>query len=367
MCLALAAAVSTLAARQEPQYRGGTTTVSIYATALDEQGRLVTDLSAGDFEVFDDGRQQPLSVFANDLRPITIVVMLDRSGSMRPHFDRVRDAAEAFVEALLPADRARVGSFSNQIRIDPATFTSDRDVLVRILHEDLQDPGTTPLWNATALAMDALRHEEGRRVILVFTDGKDTPGFGGSTHFEDVRLRSQVEEVMVYGIGFSEVCDAGSGDVRTPRVPYGRGGVWYQRGGRRGPMGPSGPRIPGLPGIPEGPPIPGMPGAPRFPPGPVVPPAPRSPAPATARSNPCAEAGPDPELRELAAVGGGGYFELHSADDLRSTFARVADELHHQYLLAFTAEKLDNRIHQLEVRARRPGVTVRARHTYMAD
>ena len=78
------------------------------------------------------------------------------------------------------------------------------------------------------------------------------------------------------------------------------------------------------------------------------------------------EAGPDPQLRELANVGGGGYFELMNTDDLAATFARVADELHQQYLLAFTPEKLDGELHQLEVKVKNPNFTARARQSYVA-
>ena len=81
----------------------------------------------------------------------------------------------------------------------------------------------------------------------------------------------------------------------------------------------------------------------------------------------CADAGPDPELRQLAEEGGGGYFELKAGDDLRATFSRVADELHHQYLLAFSATHLDGTVHRLEVRVRPPGLSVRARRSYVAD
>jgi VWFA-related protein len=361
--LLVAAGATGLVARQEPRFRGGANMVSVYATVVESGGRLVTDLRESDFEVYDNGVRQDITVFASDLQPITIVVMLDRSGSMKPHFERVRDAAEAFVAELLPDDRARIGSFSDRIELDPETFTSDRDALVRILHEDLQPPGTTPLWNATAAAMNALAREQGRRVILVFTDGKDTPGIGGNATFEEIQRRSQVEEIMVYAIGFSEVCEPDR-DGRPPRPPIG-GGVLYQR-------------IPGIPG--GGPPIPGggprRPGVPvpRFPPpGPTMPGLPpRVPSPPEPRArvftdHACADAEPDPDLPALAAVGGGGYFELDSTDDLRSTFARVADELHHQYLLAFSAGKLDRRIHRLDVRVRQPQLTVRARKTYLAD
>ncbi|MEO8482576.1 MAG: VWA domain-containing protein [Acidobacteriota bacterium] len=353
-----------LGARQAPEFHGGTNTVSIFATVLDENARLVTNLKQADFDVFDNGVKQPVTVFANDLQPITIVVMLDRSGSMKPHFERVREAADVFVDNMLPADRARIGSFSDHIAIDPETFTSDRDQLRRILRENLLPPGVTPLWNAANLAMDALRREQGRRVILVFTDGKDTPAVGPNVDFRAVRDRSQIDDVMVYAIGFAEECPD---DVESqkPRAPLGgRGGpVLFQRmpgggGGRGGFPGGSGGRgRPGSP-FPPGPSIPGMP--------PIIPPIGPGGGFWTS-APPCVESGPDPDLRELAAVGGGGYFELRSTADLRTTFARVADELHHQYLLAFNASRQDHALHRLEVRVRQPRMTVRARRNYVAD
>src|SRR4051812_7440533 len=77
--LVFALGVVLSGARQRPDFRGGTNTVSVFATALDENQRLVTDLSADDFEVFDNGVKQPITVFANDQQAITVVVMLDRS------------------------------------------------------------------------------------------------------------------------------------------------------------------------------------------------------------------------------------------------------------------------------------------------
>ena len=81
---------------------------------------------------------------------------------------------------------------------------------------------------------------------------------------------------------------------------------------------------------------------------------------------PCTATEPDPGLREVALDSGGGYFALHTTEALGETFARVADELHRQYLLGFTPVNLDGKLHTLEVRMRDPNLTVRARRTYMA-
>ena len=109
----------------------------------------------------------------------------------------------------LPEDRARVGSFSMQVRIGPAEFTSDHEALRRVLRDELQDPGPTPLWKATAEAMTALGQQDGRRVVLLFTDGQDSPlDPAMAMNFADVRTRAQAEEVMVYAIGLSDRCGA---------------------------------------------------------------------------------------------------------------------------------------------------------------
>ena len=76
---------------------------------------------------------------------------------------------------------------------------------------------------------------------------------------------------------------------------------------------------------------------------------------------------PDRNLRKLAEETGGGYFELKKTDDLGPTFTRVAQELHATYTLGFTPTLMDNKEHKLEVRLKQPGLTARARKTYIAS
>jgi Ca-activated chloride channel family protein len=310
--LAVAVGV-TLPARQQP-FKSGARTVAVYATVTDAGGRLVPDLTKDDFEVYDNGKLQPVSVFSNDVQPITIVVMLDRSGSMQANNQLVEAAGEAFVASLLPADKARIGSFAARIQVDPREFTSDQAELLRILRTELQPDGPTPLWNAVNVGMTALLRHDGRRVVLVFTDGVDSP-MNFSTHnvsLHDAMKRAQEEDVMVYAIGLAG------------RNPY---------GGRRGGMG--GGHMGGYGG--------------------------------GGRYGRAMVQEPDKGLAKIALETGGGYFELTNAgDDLQSTFTRVADELHKQYALGFVPGKLDNKTHSLEVRLKRPGLTARTRKSYVA-
>jgi VWFA-related protein len=310
---------------QPPSFTAATRTVAVYATVTNARGRLVPDLSRDDFAIDDNGKQQVLTLFSNDIQPITVVMLLDRSSSMLPNFDLEEQAAEAFVRAMGPADKARIGSFSTRIQVDPPEYTSDRDALLTILRHELQGEGPTPLWNAVNTGIDKLLLEQGRRVVLVFTDGVDMP-LNFSNHnksLKDVMKRAEEENVMVYAIGLA-------GENGMPDA--GRGG---DRGGRGG-MGPGG--FGGLGGRGMG----GYSGRPQL-------------------------EKPDEGLPKIAAATGGGYFELTSTRDLASTFARVADELHHQYALGFTPEKLDGKMHDLTVRLSRPDLIARARKRYLAS
>jgi hypothetical protein len=75
---------------------------------------------------------------------------------------------------------------------------------------------------------------------------------------------------------------------------------------------------------------------------------------------------PDPGLAKVAEEAGGGYLEIHGGDDLASAFARVADELHGQYLLGYAPPKRDGKVHTIEVRVTDKGLKPRARKTYVA-
>ena len=76
---------------------------------------------------------------------------------------------------------------------------------------------------------------------------------------------------------------------------------------------------------------------------------------------------PDRGLRRLSDETGGGFFVLKKKDELGPTFTRVAQELHSQYVMGFTPETLDNKVHKLEVRLKRAGMTARARKSYVAS
>jgi VWFA-related protein len=312
----VALAMTVAVAAQEPQFRSGAYTVAVYTTVSDPTGKLVPDLPRDEFEVYDNGKPQAITTFANTVQPITVVMLLDRSASMYRNFALVQRAAEAFVERMIAGDRARVGSFAARIQVDPREFTGDKGQLMDILRTELQDAGPTPLWNAVNVGVTALLHQEGRRVILVFTDGIDRPmnSSGNNVSLHDAMRRAEQEDVMVYAIGLTSQFGGGGRG-------FGRPGGVGQRGGYGGLGG--------------------------FGPGPEI-------------------EKPDPGLPKIAGETGGGYFELTKTNDLVATFARVADELHHQYLIGFEPAKLDGKAHKLDVRLKTRGLLARARKSYVA-
>jgi len=285
--LASAAASTALVAQQPPMFKTGTQVVSLFVTVADPQKRLVPDLTQDEFQVFDNEKPQPIVFFDNSIHPINVVVMLDTSGSMTLTIDLLKQAAEQFVIRLLPEDKARIGAFNDKIQIN-AKWGNNRDQLVTDI-KDLDYGNGTRLWDAVGTALDELKGIEGRRVILVFTDGDDTES--KTMSLGRVIERARADEVMIYAIGLESRYFNGQVQVRTK---------------------------------------------------------------------------PDGGLRKIADETGGGYFELTRAADLAPTFTKVAQELHSQYVIGFTPTQFDNRVHKLAVKMKQPGMSARARRSYVA-
>ena len=194
---AIAAVLSIpLVAQQGPTFKAGTQVVSIFATVTDAQKRLVPDLTKDDFQVFDNEKPQPVIYFDNSIRPINVVVMLDTSGSMTLTIDLLKQAAEQFLLRLLPEDRGRVGAFNDKIQFN-ARWSNDRDQMITDA-KNLDFGNGTRLWDAAGASLDELKNIDGRKVILLFTDGDDTES---KMRLSAVLDRARAEEVMIYAIG----------------------------------------------------------------------------------------------------------------------------------------------------------------------
>ena len=197
-------------AQQVPIFRSGADIVPLYVTVTDPNDRLVANLTQDDFEVYDNEVQQEIIVFRNDVQPISVVVMLDTSLSMAPQIGLLKAGAEQFLIRLLPGDQARVGAFNDKIQLSEP-FTGDRDDLIDEL-DDLDFGNPTRLYDAVAVSLDALKGLEGRRVVLVFTDGDDNSSVVSS---DDILDRAVGAGVMIYAIGLRAEFFNGARMVRS--------------------------------------------------------------------------------------------------------------------------------------------------------
>src|SRR5215470_10906941 len=207
----LVAATLAVAAQQEtPTFKATTQLVAVPATVTDAEGRLVPSLDQNQFAIFDNGKPQDIIFFQNETQPFTAVVMLDYSASMTSSLDLLRSAAEQFLLRLLPQDKGQVGAFSDRIEFS-GQFTNDRDDLISALR-DLQYGNPTRLWDAVDQSIDMLKPVDGRKVVLVFTDGDDTYS---KTGFGTVLDHVKQNEVMVYAIGLQSTYFNGQRTVRS--------------------------------------------------------------------------------------------------------------------------------------------------------
>ena len=207
------AIVATVAlTAQEPTFRSSTRIVPVVTTVVDGQGRLVPNLDQDEFTILDNGKPQQISFFEDEVRPFTAVVMLDFSASMTANLELLKQATEQFLIRMLPQDKAQVGAFSDKIQFS-GRFTSDRDDLIGALN-DLQYGNPTRLYDATYQSIDELKGVDGRRVVVVFTDGDDTDSRLGAG---DVLQSAKEHEVMIYAIGLESSFFIAPGRVQHTR------------------------------------------------------------------------------------------------------------------------------------------------------
>src|SRR5512134_2430838 len=147
-------AVLAAAGAQQPVFRGTSDVVRVFVTVTDRDGRLVTTLEEKDFEIRDEGKVQPISLFDKSPQPIRLIVMLDVSGSMEGNLSLLRGASEQLFRRLLAEDRARIGAFGHEITIS-SSFTRDPDELRTALPRSIATDAPTPLWRAIDEALNA--------------------------------------------------------------------------------------------------------------------------------------------------------------------------------------------------------------------
>jgi VWFA-related protein len=171
--------------------------------------RQLIDISADDLEVFEDGVEQQIEMFQESVAPLSAVLLLDASGSMRRDAEAAVAAAKGFVEALPRQDKLALALFADKVDLAHDLTTLRQWTLDAI--DKYKASGGTALYDALIVGLEQLKKVEGRRVIIVVSDGRDedNPGTGpGSTHtYDDVLAAVKSTRATVFPIGLGPNVD----------------------------------------------------------------------------------------------------------------------------------------------------------------
>ncbi len=180
--------------------------VNLNVRAISASGQPLSNLKAEDFTIYEDGVRQELSHFAPVTTPISLVLLLDLSGSTQKKIKEMKAAAQRFVTALNPNTRIAVGTFARRFKL-VTPFMTDRVELSAAIDAIKHSGGGTEYYKAMHTALDLLKGTgETRRVIVVLTDGVDNNLQYGpdptAPEFDDLLARVSEAEVTIYPICF---------------------------------------------------------------------------------------------------------------------------------------------------------------------
>ncbi|HKQ53486.1 MAG TPA: VWA domain-containing protein [Pyrinomonadaceae bacterium] len=343
--------------------RVNTTLVSIPVTVMDRNGRFIPNLSQQDFRVYEDGVEQQVAYFASVEKPFTVALVIDTSASTRFRLEEIQEAAFAFINQLRPDDRVLVVSFDEEVRV-LAQATNDRARLREAISR-VRTGGGTKLYDAMDLVINRLlSREQGRKAVVLFTDGVDTTSTRAS-YQSNVRDAEELD-ALIYPIQY-DTSDAvmgpgGGGGYPYPgpnRYPYprrrrssggilgdilggvlggGGGGGWPGGGGGGGGRRGGGGIIIGGGGG------------------------------GTNGSSPEDYRRANSYLNDLAYKTGARVYRADTTRDLSQSFALIAEELRRQYSIGYYPKDVAQagQRRQIRVRVNRPDLVVRARDSYIA-
>ncbi len=315
-----------------------TTLVSIPVTVLDRGGKFIPHLTRCDFHIYEDGVMQEVTEFSTVSSAFHVVLLIDTSNSTAFKMDEIQSAALAFVNQLREQDKVMVVSFDSKINVH-AEFTNNREALRRGIYET-RTGGSTKLYDAVDwVVTERLNQIQGRKAIVLFTDGVDTSSRKASAR-RNIELIEE-SDVLVYPIQYDTY------DAMNP------GGGNYPPSGRRPPVW----------GSPGSNPFPSPRGRGRWPFQMMM-----TPQIVIGRGGAGDYAGASVYLEDLATHSGGRRQQADSIGNLNSAFSSIAEELRHQYSLGYypTNTSKDGTYRRVKVRVSQASAVVRAKEGYKA-
>lgn len=283
------------------------TLVNIPLLVSDRSGRYVPQLSARDFDLYEDGVRQTIASFGSEEVPFSVVLLLDVSPSVQGSIQDIQDAAVAFVHQLRSQDRVMVVSFDHHIHY-LTDFTGDRRELEWAIRRTSTGSGTS-VYDAVYETVDRkLRNIEGRKALILFSDGEDTTS-GHASYDDAVNLVSE-SDVLVYGLRYP---GSGGGGIRIdpwprspiPNIPFPFPWPWPMPRRRRGPFTLSNWMAISNSAVTA----------------------------SSAQSWPRGRGGDF--MKDIAAAGGGPVYDAEKISDLSRVASRIAEELRHVYVISY--------------------------------
>jgi VWFA-related protein len=307
-----------------------TSLVTLPVSVLDREGRFVAGLRKENFQVFEDGVQQKIEYFASVEQPFTVALLLDVSGSTEARAGEIRNSANNFISQLRADDKVMIIAFSDRVRVmcEP---TNNRSVLQDAISRSSVGGGTA-IYDAVDTAFDKLRQVQGRKAVVLFTDGVDTNSKRAKS---DSTIREAEEmDALIYSIRYNTYNDMqqrnGGGNQRYPNPNTNSGGgiLGAILGGIFG----------GNVQIGNG----------------------------SGMSKEEYEKGLM-YLQDLARVSGGRFFQAETTANLDTAFRGIAEELRRQYSIGYLPENVGQagQRKQVKVRVNRPNAIVKTRTSYI--
>ncbi len=202
--LVLAALLTLLAEQKQPTFRAGIDLVTFGVTVSDRQRKLVTDLTAADFQVFEDGKPQTITHFTRGLGTgegpaAHLGLMLDTSGSMERDLTLARSAAIRFLNLVPEAEDITLVDFDTEVRV---TRYPQRDFARLVERIRMRKPGGwTALYDALGVYLDGASRQSGRTILVMYTDGADSRS---ELRFSELMDLLKASHVTVYAVGLVE-------------------------------------------------------------------------------------------------------------------------------------------------------------------
>jgi VWFA-related protein len=301
--------------------RTDTSLVTVPVTVMDRYGRYVPLLRREQFRIMENGIEQKIAYFATTSSPFSVVLLIDTSGSTQLRLDDIQDAAIKFVERLKPADRVMVMSFDDRIEVH-CKATSDRNVIERAIRRTRTGGGTRLYDAVDDILRKQLRTIEGRKAVVLFTDGVDTTSHRAS-YDSTIRLAEE-SDAPIYSVDY-DTSGLGGGMGQGIPIPGGRGTIL---------------------GLPI--PTPGIPGT-------------------TGGSSPRDYRRAVAYLHALSNATGGRFYSGDSMFGIAQAFTWIAEELGRLYSLGYYPSKAgkDGERRQIKVKVTESDLVVKARDSYI--